>query len=362
MGSDQFRSEIVRLQKELALLQSDLGKQEDLAAKARSEAAKRRKAAMETRSSSTMHSNLRSAENEDKKVVSAEKRIGELRSRLASTGERVHRAENNLASALKSERIAADRAEDARRRKEKADREAREREDARRRQRERDHAREIGQLSSVTVRHVMEREPEPEKLRVLYLTSSPEVGDPLRVDAEVNNVLKALRSAKYRDLIELFHRPAATPQDLVDGINDIRPHVIHFSGHGGPDGLLFDNASLDAPASEGVGFVAISRLLQATNFRPVLAVLNACETIAGASPLLEAVPVVIAMSESVGDMSAGLFATHFYAAIAGAQSIGHAVQQARTMVSLALPDEPDIVELCSAPDVDVDSLVLVRPK
>ena len=270
-------------------------------------------------------------------------------------------AENNLASALKSERAAAERAEDARRRKEKGDREARDREDARRRQTERDHAREISRLSSVTVRHVLEREPEPERLRVLYLTSSPETGDPLRVDAEVNNVLKALRSAKHRDLIELFHRPAATAQDLVDGINDLRPHVIHFSGHGGPGGLLFDNASLDAPVSQSVGFASIARLLKATNYPPTLAVLNACETIAGAEPLLEAVPVVIAMSDSVGDMSAGLFATHFYAAIGGAQSIGHAVEQARTMVSIALPGEPDLVELRAAPNVDVDGLVLVRP-
>jgi hypothetical protein len=184
---------------------------------------------------------------------------------------------------------------------------------------------------------------------------------PLRVDAEVNNVLKALRGAKHRDLIELFHRPAATPQDLVDGINDIRPHVLHFFGHAGPGGLLFDNAGLDTPVSKAVDFTSIARLLRATNFPPTLAVMNACETADGFDPLLEAVPVVIAMSDTVGDMSAGLFATHVYAAIGGAQSVGHAVEQARTMVSIALPGEPDLVELRAAPDVEVDSLFLVRP-
>jgi hypothetical protein len=198
MGSDTYRSAIIRLQKDFASLQSDLVKQEDLAAKARAEAAKKRKAAIDTKSIPTMRSNLRSAESEDKKVVAAEKRIGDLRSKMAATSDRQHRAENNLASALKSERAAADRVEDARKRKEKADRNTRDREDARRHQTERDHAREISRLSSVTVRHVLEREPEPEKLRVLYLTSSPEVGDPLRVDAEVNNVLKALRGAKCK--------------------------------------------------------------------------------------------------------------------------------------------------------------------
>ena len=67
------------------------------------------------------------------------------------------------------------------------------------------------------------------------------------------------------------------------------------------------------------------------------------------------------MSDTVGDMSAGLFATHFYTAIASAQSNCHAVEQARTMLSIALPGEPDLVELRSAPNVDVNSLILVRP-
>ena len=89
--------------------------------------------------------------------------------------------------------------------------------------------------------------------------------------------------------------------------------------------------------------------------------LNACETAAGTTPLLEAVPVVIAMADSVGDMSAGLFAAHFYAAIAAAQSVGHAVDQARAMLAIALPHEPDLVEVCAAPDVDVHQLQLVRP-
>jgi len=137
--------------------------------------------------------------------------------------------------------------------------------------------------------------------------------------------------------------------------------VIHFSGHGGPSGLLFDNASMGAPAGQEVSYEPLARLLRATSTPPTLVVLNACETVAGVLPLLEAVPVVIAMTEPVGDMSAGLFATHFYAAIAAAQSIGHAVEQARAMLAIALPHEPDLVEVCSAPDVDVQQLQLVRP-
>lgn len=38
---------------------------------------------------------------------------------------------------------------------------------------------------------------------------------------------------------------AATPEDLLDGVNDVRPHVVHVSGHAGDAAVLFDNASID---------------------------------------------------------------------------------------------------------------------
>lgn len=361
MSSDSDRADLVRLQKEEASLHGDLAKREDEAARARAEASRKRKSASESKSASSAQSYIRAAEYEDRKVSDAQRKIADLRAKLATNADKQRSRERSLASSLKSNRDAATRAEEQRRRNEKYEQDVRDREAARRRQQELAHAREVARLSAPTVRHVIVKEPEPERLRVLYLTSSPGEGDALRVDAEVNNVLQALRGAKHRDLIELHHRPAARPEDLVDGINDVRPHVVHFSGHGGPSGLLFDNASLDAPVGQGVSFAPLAKLLRATADPPTLVVLNACKTIAGATPLLEAVAVVVAMADTVGDMSAGLFATRFYAAIAAAQSIGHAVDQARAMVAIALPDEPDLVEVCTAPDVDAYQVQLVRP-
>lgn len=361
MGSDFERSQLVQLQKEEAGFHKDLAQHEEHAARARSEASRKRKAAADSHSVSTAQSYIRAAEAEERKAADAQRKIADIRTKLAANAEKQRSRERSLASALKAERDAALRAEEQRRRRERAEQEKRDREAERRRRDELAHAREVARLSSPTIRHVFVREPEPERLRVLYLTSSPGEGDALRVDAEVNNVLQALRGAKHRDLIELSHRPAARPQDLLDGINDIRPHVIHFSGHGGPKGLLFDNASLSSPEGQEVGYGPLSRLIGATVQPPTLVVLNACETAAGAAPLLDIVPVVIAMAASVGDMSAGLFATHFYAAIAAAQSVGHAADQARAMVSIALPHEPDLVEVSAAGDVDVYALQLVQP-
>lgn len=38
-----------------------------------------------------------------------------------------------------------------------------------------------------------------------------------------------------------------TAEDSRNGLNDIRPHVVHFPRHVGDVALLFDSASIEAP-------------------------------------------------------------------------------------------------------------------
>ncbi len=345
MGSETYRSELVRLQKEEANLSRDLARHEGDAAKARAAANAKRKSASASKSASTIATNLRGAEGEDRKAVDAAKRAAAVRDRLAGNASRQRDKQRSLDGALKTERASSDRAADARMRKEK------------------DHAREVSRLSRTTVRHVYVKPLEPERLRVLYLTASPPTGGgaALRVDVELNSVLRAVRASKHRDLIDIRHRPAAAPQDLIDGINDLRPHVIHFSGHAGAPGLLFDNASVTDPGEAMVGYRQLAKLLRATDQPPTCIVLNACDIAGGALELLEAVPIVIAMNAPVEDASAVVFATQFYAAVAIAQSVGKAVDQAVATVEIALSVEMDIVTLRFRPEVDPSALRLIEP-
>src|SRR5690606_3160381 len=115
---------------------------------------------------------------------------------------------------------------------------------------------------------------------------------------------------------------AATFQDLLDGLNDVRPHIVHFSGHGGGQAINLDNGELAAPDADVVGFELLVDALGATDQPPQLLVLNACDTLAGTEVILPAVPVVIGMTDDVPDMAAILFAQQFYAAIASGQSVG----------------------------------------
>lgn len=357
--SDTLKSDIARLRTKGAGLSRDLAKQRDAASKATAVARKKRSDAARTKSESTRRSALLSAEREEKKAVDALTKVAKIEKDAAANDKAIASKESSLASALKSEQAAEDR--DA----------------GKRRRTELQHARQVAIASRppAVIRYVQVSPPRPEPLRVLYLTANPEAtetvtthpdgsevrqGTWLRVDYEVRQVKEMLKKSKFRDLVIIEHLPAATTMDLLEGLNDHRPHVVHFSGHADSLGLLMEN---DAGSEEGTGldFGLLARLLGATDDPPRLLVLNACESLAGADDLLQTVPTVIAMSDSINDASAVVFAARFYSGIASAQSVASSLEQAKVAMEAAALDGSTLPEARTRDDVDLATLVLVTP-
>lgn len=70
---------------------------------------------------------------------------------------------------------------------------------------------------------------------------------------------------------------------------------------------------------------------------------------------------MIGMSDSIGDTSATVFAAAFYSAIASAQSLATALEQAKVRMQAAALDGSDLPQLRAQDDVDTARLVLVTP-
>jgi hypothetical protein len=342
VSEKQYRDKIASIKKEQGKEETVRAKAQAAAAKHRAEAARQASKVTPRTSDSMARSYQRAAQSaeskavaEDKKVATASTKLGRLASELAS-------AEASLAREVKA---SARRVEQ---------------EDSKRRQTEKRHAQELGRLSPPTVIHEIREvpAPKPETLRVLYLTANPEMN--LRVDVEVRQVQQAVRAALHRDQIEIVPRLAATPEDLLDGLNDVRPHVVHFSGHAGGAALVFDNASIETPEGRDVTFGLLARALAATATPPILLVLNGCDTLEGAEVLLNTTPVVIAMATEITDLAAATFAARFYAAIASAQPVQVALEQGALAVDFLDLSEGWKPSYLARKDVSLMELVLVK--
>jgi hypothetical protein len=90
-----------------------------------------------------------------------------------------------------------------------------------------------------------------EKIKVLFLASNPIGTSTLSLDKELRLITRKIRSSEYRDAIDLIPCLATQADDFIDFLNQHRPDILHFSGHGSPDGeiLLMDQDGSPMPVS-----------------------------------------------------------------------------------------------------------------
>ena len=66
------------------------------------------------------------------------------------------------------------------------------------------------------------------KVKVLLLSANPQGTPKLKLDEEVREITQKVRASEHRDVNELVSRWAVRPDDLLQYLNEDRPHVLHF--------------------------------------------------------------------------------------------------------------------------------------
>lgn len=142
------------------------------------------------------------------------------------------------------------------------------------------------------------------------------------------------------------------------GLNDHRPQIVHFSGHGNEDEIAADTGKLGPSTVQTLPFDLLAKALAATDNPPDVIVLNSCKSSAAKKTLLATVKIIIAMKESVSDIAAANFAQNFYAAIASGQSVKAGFEQGKVAVEATSISEADTPELHCASGVNPTSIIL----
>ncbi len=200
----------------------------------------------------------------------------------------------------------------------------------------------------------------PKKITVLFIASNPGDQTQLKLDEEIRAITKKIRESKFRDAVELKAIWATRPDDLLQALNEHKPTVVHFSGHGSDQGELV--LQDDSGGTKLISLEAIVQLFKVMASGIELVVFNACYSYAQAAEVTNHVKAAIGMSDAVRDDAARVFAAQLYSAIGFGRSVCEAFEQAKVALQLEGIPEEDIPELYLAAGVENESLVLVQPQ
>jgi hypothetical protein len=176
------------------------------------------------------------------------------------------------------------------------------------------------------------------KCKILFLAANPEDTESLRLDEEIRAIQKKIRMADFRDSLEFVVRGAARRDDLLEALNEVRPNVVHFSGHGSKAGEIYleDDQKTANPISKEV----LADLFRVANDHKniKLVILNACYSKKQAEEIVKSVDFAVGMSRDVPDEAARVFAASFYSALGYGKSIQNAFEQGKH--TIRAPEDP----------------------
>ncbi len=184
-------------------------------------------------------------------------------------------------------------------------------------------------------------------LKVLVMVASPEGVTRLAYEDEELQLLRAFSPLMAQGLAEVHFTDDGSLENLEEKLSQNRYHILHFSGHGSyheGKGILAleDPMTGRMKTATSEQFNQVLAKVARKGHRPDLVVLSACQTAQGieagnlagvADTLLTGgTSAVIAMSASVLDTCATLFAAKLYAELSDGFPLPAAFQDAREAV------------------------------
>lgn len=350
MSVESLRNRVIQLQKDVARLEASQSKEQENARKKQAEINQISRSVTKNTSVSTLQSKQRQVESKERQLSTYQKKAADLAGKVASKNSELLK---KLSEVDKAEAQAQrKRDQDEKRRRDTSIRHTREM------TRELDKQSRLHRSMSstpITIRY----EDLPERITILFIASNPTDQTQLRLDEEIREIQKKIRESEYRDSLNLESIWATRPNDLLQAINEHKPTVVHFSGHGSnQDELVLQN---DTGQSQIVSKETLVEMFKIVASGIELIVFNTCFSESQALEVTNHISAAIGMGDSIGDEAARVFAAQLYSTIGFGKSVGEAVDQAKIALKLNGISEEETPQLHVSLDLDKYGIVLVKP-
>jgi hypothetical protein len=214
---------------------------------------------------------------------------------------------------------------------------------------------------------------------ILFLAANPRDTGRRALDREARAIYVELKRTGYRERFDFVTRWAAEPLDLLRELRELKPTIVHFSGHGarpvatadlaeardvavttapsggGPASVVFDGVN---GCSQVVTPEAFAQTLDAAGASVRLVVLDACYTAPIAEALHAHVDCVVGLSGAIHDDVARSFAIGFYGGLGEHESVAAAFKQGRAAINLDGLHDADRPQLHTRNGFDAAQLIL----
>ncbi|MEO1259819.1 MAG: CHAT domain-containing protein [Bacteroidota bacterium] len=178
-----------------------------------------------------------------------------------------------------------------------------------------------------------------EKNTILFLTASPRDEDRTRSIAEVNNIETELRKSKFRDKFIIRRKDDASISDLLDGLLEYDPHIVHFAGHGDVDGIKLmgkHDKSKVAPNE------ALAALFSQFSDKLACVFLNSCFSEVQGKLICKHIDNVIGMKAKAPVDTAMEFSKNFYKSLGAGKNIDFSFRVAKISTDLSMLSGSDL--------------------
>lgn len=197
-----------------------------------------------------------------------------------------------------------------------------------------------------------------ERLTVLFLAADPFRGEArLELGEEMRAIDEAIRRGSARDSMELVSHLATRTSDLQYALLRHEPHIVHFAGHGGAEGIYLGD---EHGQPRAVGKEALGGLFGILKCEVRAVVLNGCHTLPVADELRQVVDFAIGTRRRIGDGTAIGFAAAFYTALAFGQGVRQAFALAVNQLQVDGSSDADVPVLRTR-DGAADTPMLAAP-